>query len=204
MATNYYFRAVASDGKLRTGVVHGETEKWVANELRRQGLTPVYVGVEEKKSLELKLPSFRGGNRRGRPVLHAGALDAVERRRACGSCAVDNQRTNRASRVQARRSGRDSRTEKRQIAGRQPGDTSPTYFSELYINMVRAGEASGSLAAVFERLAEFERTRDDLAELHHLVDGLSGAVVCRRHDFGDLSVDFRGPAVRAGVSGFPH
>ena len=28
--------------------------------------------------------------------------------------------------------------------------------------MVRAGEASGSLAVVFERLAEFERTRDDL------------------------------------------
>jgi general secretion pathway protein F len=28
--------------------------------------------------------------------------------------------------------------------------------------MVRAGEASGSLAAVFERLSEFERTRDDL------------------------------------------
>src|SRR5258708_5735310 len=28
--------------------------------------------------------------------------------------------------------------------------------------MVRAGEASGSLAVVFERLSEFERTRDDL------------------------------------------
>src|SRR5207244_1431840 len=27
---------------------------------------------------------------------------------------------------------------------------------------VRAGEASGSLAQIFERLAEFERTRDDL------------------------------------------
>ena len=40
--------------------------------------------------------------------------------------------------------------------------TQPEYFSELYMNMVRAGEASGSLAAVFERLAEFERTRDDL------------------------------------------
>jgi len=38
----------------------------------------------------------------------------------------------------------------------------PEYFSELYVNMVRAGEASGSLAAVFERLAGFETSRDEL------------------------------------------
>jgi general secretion pathway protein F len=40
--------------------------------------------------------------------------------------------------------------------------THPEYFSELYVNMVRAGEASGSLAQIFERLGEFERTRDEL------------------------------------------
>jgi len=40
--------------------------------------------------------------------------------------------------------------------------THPDHFSELYINMVRAGEAGGSLSVVFDRLAEFERTRDDL------------------------------------------
>jgi type II secretory pathway component PulF len=38
----------------------------------------------------------------------------------------------------------------------------PRIFSDLYINMVRAGEASGALAVIFDRLAEFERSRDDL------------------------------------------
>ena len=60
---NYHFKAVASDGKLRTGMLHAETEKWVAQELRKQGLTPVYVGLEQKKSIDLKLPGF-GGTRR--------------------------------------------------------------------------------------------------------------------------------------------
>ncbi|MCA2967571.1 MAG: type II secretion system F family protein, partial [Acidobacteriaceae bacterium] len=40
--------------------------------------------------------------------------------------------------------------------------THPKHFGDLYVNMVRAGEASGSLGIVFERLSEFERTRDEL------------------------------------------
>jgi general secretion pathway protein F len=40
--------------------------------------------------------------------------------------------------------------------------THPKYFSDLYVNMVRAGEASGSLGVIFERLSEFEKTRDEL------------------------------------------
>jgi len=38
----------------------------------------------------------------------------------------------------------------------------PRYFSGLYVNMVRAGEASGALAPVFQRLAEFETSRNEL------------------------------------------
>lgn len=161
MAANFHFRAFASDGKLRTGVVHGETEKWVANELRRQGLTPVYVGIEEKKSLDLKLPSFRGGHRRDvlyftqelSTLLNAGV--PVDR-----ALSITSELTERASFkpvvqdviriLKGGKSLADSLA------------TKPAYFSDLYINMVRAGEASGSLAVVFERLADFERTRDDL------------------------------------------
>src|SRR6266568_6340348 len=62
--TSYFFKAVTSDGKLRTGTLHADSDRWVAQELRKQGLTPVYVGLEPKKSLEIKLPSFRGRRRR--------------------------------------------------------------------------------------------------------------------------------------------
>ena len=48
-------------GKLRTGTLSAESDKAVARELRKQGLTPVYVGLEQKKAFELKLPEFTRG-----------------------------------------------------------------------------------------------------------------------------------------------
>ena len=38
----------------------------------------------------------------------------------------------------------------------------PKYFSPLYINMIRAGEAGGILDAILARLTEFERSADEL------------------------------------------
>jgi general secretion pathway protein F len=38
----------------------------------------------------------------------------------------------------------------------------PRYFSPLYVNMLRAGEAGGVLDAILERLVEFERSSDEL------------------------------------------
>src|SRR6266571_2795088 len=61
---SFYFKAVALDGKIRTGSVAGESDKAVARELRKQGLTPVYVGVEQKNSFVLKLPDFTRGRHR--------------------------------------------------------------------------------------------------------------------------------------------
>jgi general secretion pathway protein F len=157
----FYFRAVASDGKVRTGTLNAETEKWVAQELRRQGLTPVYVGTEQKKGIEFKLPAFGGGKRRDvlfftqelSTLLNAGVpLD-----RAIG---ITTELTESAQFKLI--IGDVLRLVK---GGKSLADAlaaHPEYFSELYVNMVRAGEAGGSLASVFERLSEFERTRDDL------------------------------------------
>lgn len=161
MATTFHFRAVASDGKIRTGTLTAETDKSVAHELRRQGLTPVYISLEQKKGLEVTLPSFHRGRRKdvlfftqelstllnaGIPLDRAIAITAeLTSKGSFRSLVLDVLRVLKGGKSLA-----DSLA------------THPTHFSELYINMVRAGEASGSLATIFERLAEFERTRDDL------------------------------------------
>ena len=162
MATAYHFRAVASDGKLRTGTLTAETDKSVAAELRRQGLIPVYVGLDKSSGgFELKLPSFHRGRRKDilfftqelSTLLNAGVpLD-----RALSITAELTERGPfRALVLDVVRVLKGGKSLADSLA------THPSHFSELYINMVRAGEASGSLAQIFERLAEFERTRDDL------------------------------------------
>jgi general secretion pathway protein F len=160
MAT-FYFRAVASDGKVRSGSINGETDKTIARELRRQGLTPVYVGLAPKKAVEIKLPSWGGGRRRDvlfftqelSTLLNSGVpLD-----RALSITAELTERPNFRFVV--------SDILRVLKGGRSLADslaTHPEYFSDLFVNMVRAGEASGALAVVFERLSDFERSRDDL------------------------------------------
>ncbi|HEX3875612.1 MAG TPA: type II secretion system F family protein [Bryobacteraceae bacterium] len=161
MAT-FFFRAVASDGKMRSGSLAGGDEKSIARELRKQGLTPVYVGVQPKgTSIEIKLPAFRGRKRKdvlfftqemstllnsSVPLDRSLAITAELTERASFRFIVqDVLRVLKGGRTLADSLG-----------------THPDYFSDLYLNMVRAGEASGSLAIIFERLAEFERSRDDL------------------------------------------
>ena len=161
MATAFFFRAIASDGKVRTGTLTAETERLVAAELRRQGLTPVYVGAEQKKGFELKLPTFDRGKRQDvlfftqelSTLLNAGIpLD-----RALWITAELTERGNfRSLVIDVVRILKGGKSLADSLAAH------PAHFSELYINMVRAGEASGSLAQIFERLSEFERTRDDL------------------------------------------
>ncbi len=161
MATTFQFRAVASDGKIRTGSISADTEKLVAAELKRQGLIPVYVGLDGKTGLDWKLPSFKRSSRQdvlfftqelstllnaGVPVDRALSITAeLTARPEFRALVLDILRLIKG--------------------GKSLGDAlaaHPAQFSELYVNMTRAGEASGSLSQIFERLSEFERTRDDL------------------------------------------
>ena len=159
--STFFFRAVASDGKVRSGSLTAETDKAVARELRKQGLTPIYVGVEQKKAFNLKLPSF--GNAKRRDVLFftqelSTLLNAgVPLDRALGIAGELTERSHfRLIILDILRVLKGGRSLADSLG------THPEYFSDLFLNMVRAGEASGSLASVFEKLSDFERSRDDL------------------------------------------
>src|ERR1700733_1231401 len=160
-SATFHYRAVAADGKLRTGVITAESDKTVARELVRQGLTPIYVGSEEKKSVALKLPSFGAG--RKRDVL----FFTQELSTLLNSGVPLDRALNITSELTTKAQFRTIVLDiLRSIKGGKSLADSlalhPTYFSDLYINMVRAGEASGSLGQIFERLSDFERSRDEL------------------------------------------
>ena len=113
------------------------------------------------RRIEIKLPSFGGRQAARRSVLYAGAFHAAECGRAARPGAdITAELTERASFrfivLDVLRVLKGGQSLADSLA------THPDYFSDLYINMVRAGEASGALASIFERLAEFERSRDDL------------------------------------------
>jgi general secretion pathway protein F len=160
--TTFYFKAVAADGKPRAGTLTGESEKAVARELTRQGLTPVYVGVQQKSGgFSLELPKFGGSKRKDvlfftqeiATLLNSGIpLD-----RALGITIELTEKPHFRDLL-----GDVLRMLKGGKAFADSLGAHPEYFSDLYVNMVRAGEASGSLTTVFDRLAEFERTRDEL------------------------------------------
>jgi general secretion pathway protein F len=160
--TTFFFRAVASDGKVRSGSLAAENEKLIARELRKQGLTPIYVGVAPKgSSFEFKLPSF--GNARRRDVL----FFTQELSTLLNSGVPLDRALTITGELSEHPSFRFIVLDVLRVlkGGKGLADslaTHPEYFSDLYVNMVRAGEASGALAAIFERLTEFERSRDDL------------------------------------------
>lgn len=160
-ATQLHFRAVTADGKQRTGVLSAPDEKTAARELRRQGLIPLYIGLVPQGKGELRLPAVRLGRRR----------DVLFFTQELSTLLNAGVPVDRALSIVAELA---ERAEFREVVGdvlralkggKSLADalaTRPAYFPEIYVNMVRAGEASGSLAAIFERLAEYEKTRDEL------------------------------------------
>ncbi len=172
---SFYYRAVSAAGQWKEGAREGSTEKAVAQELQAMGLAPVYVGLSSDGAARggSWLETLLGGSANGSQsslqwpwageritrqdrllftqelatLLHAGV--PLDRALTICSELTEKQAFRRLvgdvlRQVRAGKSLADALEAQGKV------------FSRLYVNMVRAGQASGSLPLVFERLAAFE------------------------------------------------
>ena len=156
----FHYRAVNVDGISLSGSIAAEDSRMVARELRKRGLVATDIG--SKASLRRGWddgPAWRHRRATLRFTEEIATLLQAEvpLERALETVAEVAESERDAVAVQAIL--RDVRSGE-SFAGAL--GLQPHRFSRLYINMVRAGEASGALPVVMERLAAFERTRDEM------------------------------------------
>jgi general secretion pathway protein F len=158
----YYYKAVTNEGKLIEGTLARDSEKLVARELARSGLTPVYIGARKPG---------RGFEAAALFARRPGPRDRLFFTQELATLLNAGLPLDRALSICAELTGRDAfrsviHDVLRELKGGKPlADslgTHPEIFSDLYLNMVRAGEASGSLAQVMDRLAQSEQAADEL------------------------------------------
>jgi general secretion pathway protein F len=160
----FEYTAVDASGRERTGLIEGDTPRHVRQLLREQQLLPVNVVEVEKR--EARRSRQRFSLRRGISATDLAMLTRQLATLARAGLPLEeallavSQQTEKP-RVQAIVSGVRARV----MEGRSLADglaAFPQAFPEIYIATVAAGEQSGRLDAVLERLADYTENRQIL------------------------------------------
>jgi len=171
----YSFEALSAAGDTRKGVIEADSAKAARGQLRAQALVPLKVEpVSAQASADLNAASAR----RPRRVFNATAL-AIWTRQLAGlvSSGLPLERaltslSDEAEKVPERELVATLRAE---VNGGAPFAKAlsqhPREFSDIYVAVIGAGEQSGHLGQVLERLA------DDLEEQQALKSKLIGAAL---------------------------
>lgn len=146
----FTYTASKKDGKVIKGTVEATSKDAIAKNLSKQGLRPITI-TQEKKSANLnilpqkvKLRDLAGFTRQLSTMVSAGV--PLTRAFATLHDQTDNDEFKRIIGV----------ISKDVEGGTALGDAlekHPKVFSEVYVNMVRAGEAGGILDGILKRLA---------------------------------------------------
>jgi len=166
----YTYKGFAADGSTKTGVIDADTPKDARSKLRRENVYVLEIDTarstgsapgQQKKGLINRIRTVTGGA----TAMTAKRLDEVSTvTRQMGTllgAGIPLTETLRAIIEQAQTKEmsmtfRDIREKVSQ--GATFGEAlafHPRYFDELYVNMVKAGEAAGNLDVVLSRLADF-------------------------------------------------
>jgi len=160
--TAYRYRALDNEGKLKKGVLEGDSERQVRASLRGQQLRPVEVSEASQQSTSSGL----GLDKIFQPRIKPAELALVTRQLAtlvqsnlpideCLQAVAEQTRKQRLTGLllQVR-----SRVSEGHSLAYAMGDF-PLVFSEMYRAMVKAGEHAGFLGPVLEQLADYSEQR---------------------------------------------
>lgn len=155
----FSYRALDATGRTVKGVLEGDSERQIRSQLRAQKLKPLSVqSVGQKQASEASRPSLFGRSRR----LNSKDLSLITRQLA--SLVQSGLPLDEALQVAARQSRKENikglllQVRSRVVEGRSLAQAlaeHPRAFDHMYRAMVRAGESSGFLGQIMERLADY-------------------------------------------------
>ena len=153
----YEYKGVSAQGKKVSGVLDGESFKAVKARLKKDGI--IVLEIQEGGSVRAgKAREFSFGAGRVRLTDLANATRQLATLLSAGlplmeALSVLVEQEEKAGLKAALSSVRDSVREGASLADALKAN--PKAFSQLYVNMVSAGEASGTLEITLDRLADF-------------------------------------------------
>ncbi|HIG31164.1 MAG TPA: type II secretion system protein, partial [Verrucomicrobiales bacterium] len=201
----FSYKARRRNGELITGVLEGVDKSAVLNQIDRQGLFPLSVELSAGKSKSssrrdkkqaksnreaVKIPPlFRSfASRQRKPKMQELATFTEQLANLLSSGMPLVMALNSASHLQSKGIPSEVSLQLKQdvTEGQNLSDSmakQPVIFSNLYINMVRAGESSGALVEVLRRLAaHFKRfaevqTKFKSAMIYPIIVGCVGIAI---------------------------
>ncbi|MFT5692893.1 MAG: general secretion pathway protein F [Oceanicoccus sp.] len=156
----FSYKALGTDGKLVKGVIEGDSERQVRNQLRTQQLKPVEVVASREGKAKLSEPiSFK---QLFKPRISQSDLALITRQMATlvqSNMPLDEVLTataeqSRKPRIKSLMLQVRARVMEGYSLAYALGDF-PQIFNEMYCSMVKAGEHAGFLGTVLEELAEY-------------------------------------------------
>ena len=159
----FFYRAVGKDGGIVNGVVEESSDRAAALKLQDMGLVPLHLGTRRSRRIwDMEIGWSPGG---------IGSRDLMFFTQELSTLVSSGLPLDRSLAICKELSGKKKlQALAEEILqdlkrGRTLADSlaaHPRVFSKLYVNMVRAGEASGALPLVLERLVEFQQSADEL------------------------------------------
>ena len=160
----FEYEALDGEGRVVKGVMEGDAERKVRGLLREKGFIPVKVSAIEKEPKERRAFTFQTGLKSSELSLLTRQFATLVRAglpiEECLQALTEQSESARARKILAavRTKVREGEPLARAL-GEYPGS-----FPPLYRHLIEAGEQSGKLPVILERLADYTEQRQALTQ----------------------------------------